>query len=272
MRGFTDTMPQLRFIPLSLIDAPPMPARVAMDDGKLLELMESMKRDGQLQPIGVYGVGERFEISYGHRRFEAAKRIGWIEMQALLFAPDEFAADAAKLAENIYREDLSAAEEALLFAEAQTAYKLDEAGLCERFHVERNYLADRFKLLRDDARVFDAVLQRQINFSVARELNKCPDEEHRRYLLTIAVECGYPARVIADMVRQWRVSHAPQGPPTPPAEPTAEVNAPSPHRVCCILCGGDRDTYNLININIHRWEWERIEKLIREGDRAQAEA
>jgi len=263
--------PTLRALPLSLIDAPPMPARVAMDDGKLQELMQSMKRDGQLQPIGVYQVGERFVISYGHRRFEAAKRIGWVELHALIFAEGEFAADAAKLAENIYREDLSAGEEALLFAEAQELYKLDEAGLCDRFHVSADYLADRLRLLSGDQRVFESVLKREINFSVARELNKCPDEEHRRYLLTVAETCGYPARVIADMVRQWRVSHAPQGPPTPPVEPAAEVNAPSPHRVCCILCGGDRDPYNLININIHRWEWERIENAIRDQDRAQVD-
>ena len=192
---------ETRHIPLAEIDPPSTPARMAMDDTKLAELRESMRAIGLLQAIGVVARDGRYEIEYGHRRYTCACDLGWITIECRVFHPSELALGAAMLAENIYHEDLTAAEEALLFQEHRELYHLDEQQLCERFKVTPDYLGDRFRLLRGDQRVFDALAARQIKFSVARELNKCEDEAHRRYLLDLAVRCGYPARVVADQVR-----------------------------------------------------------------------
>lgn len=256
-------MPELKQIALADIDEPPIAARAAMDEGKLGELMQSMGAIGLLSPIGIKVNGSRYEIEYGHRRFVSATRLGWRQINALVFAAGEIAEGAAMLAENNMREDLSAAEEALLFAESQERYKLDEEGLCKRFNVSPDYLGDRLRLLRQDELVFKALLARDINFSVARELNKCEDEAHRRYLLDIVLRSGCSARVVADYVRQWRVA-LPQDKPTnnPPPAP-ADAPPVEPYRPECAICGGHRDPYNLVTILIHKWEWEMIQKQLK---------
>jgi ParB family transcriptional regulator, chromosome partitioning protein len=256
-------MPVTKLIPLADIDPPAIPARVAMDDAKLRELMDSMRATGQVQAIAVKDVGGRYEIIIGHRRYVAASALGWETLRAEVFAPSELKEAAAMLAENIYREDLNAAEEALLFAEHRDKYNLDEAGLCEQFHVGADYLGDRFRLLRGDKRVFDALLARHITFAVARELNKCPDADHRGYLLDVAVSTGYSARVMADHVRQWRQNTAP-----PPAAASGTVDAaPVPpaaeYKQECVLCGGYRDPWEMVSVMIHKRELDAILEQLR---------
>jgi ParB/RepB/Spo0J family partition protein len=255
-------MPETKLIELSLIDAPTMPARVAMDDQKLSELAASMRAIGLLQAIGVVQKAGRYEIEYGHRRYTCACDLGWATISCQVFQPDEIAAGAAMLAENIYHEELSAAEEALLFQEHRQKYNLDEAGLCARFHISPDYLGDRIRLLRGDKGVFDALLARRIKFAVARELNKCEDEAHRHYLLDIAVRTGYSARVMADHVRQFRAQQQPaSAAPTVDAAPTATVQV-EPYKQECCLCGGHRDPWNLESVMIHRDELAALRKQL----------
>lgn len=255
-------MPKLAKVPIVQIDEPATPARFSMSDERMDDLCASMREIGLLQPIGLKQSGQRYEIEFGHRRFKAAQRLKWTEIPALIFTAKELVDGAAMLAENVEREDLTAAEEAGLFAEAQERYGLDEAGLCKRFRRSANYIADRLSLLRNDLAVFHAVQERLISFSVARELNKCSDESHRRYLLDIAIRSGSGAGVIASYVDQWRAQPAPDAQPaTQPTEVAAQPQ-PEPFRLCCALCGGDRDPYNLVNVNIHRWELEEILKIM----------
>lgn len=256
-------MPETRQIELSMIDPPALPARMAMDDFKLAELKESMNSIGLLQAIGVVEKDGRYEIEYGHRRFTCASDLGWATIECRVYQPSELAAGAAMLAENIYHEELTAAEEAILFQEHRELYNLDEAGLCARFKKSPDYIGDRIRLLRGDKSVFDALSQRRINFAVARELNKCEEQGHRRYLLDIAVRCGYPARVIADMIRQWRQQAAPVvQAPAPVAGSVEAAPAPEYRQECC-LCGGYRDPWNMENVMIHKAELETIRESLR---------
>ena len=87
--------------------------RTRMDEGALLELADSIKEQGLMQPILVRAVGPaRYEIIAGERRFRAAGMAGLSEVPVLVRdVPDEAAA-AMALIENIQREDLNPLEEA----------------------------------------------------------------------------------------------------------------------------------------------------------------
>jgi ParB/RepB/Spo0J family partition protein len=262
-------MPETKLLQLSMIDEPPTPVRSRMDDGLLSELMEDMQANGQLQAIGVVEHEGRYEIKFGHRRYVAASQLHWTHIRCEVWLASELNGHAAMIAENRYREAVNAADEAVLFAEHQLRDNLDEDGLCKRFHVSPDYLGDRMRLLRQDKEVFAALQQGRINFSVARELNKCPDEPHRRYLLDVAVRTGYSAAVMADHVRQWRQQQTPQ--PAPVAV-TSVSDAPAPvefQRPECAFCGGYRDPWNLVPVMVHKDELAAIQKQLR--DAAQAE-
>jgi len=257
-------MPKLARVLLAQIDEPKLPIRVAMDDRKMQELVESMREIGLLQPIGLRPVDGRFEIEFGHRRWYAARELGWKDISALIFTTKEIVAGAAMLAENVIREDITAAEEALLFAQAREMHGLDEEGLIKRFRRSADYIGERVRLLRQDPQVFDALLKRHISFAVAKELNKCTDESHRRYLLDAAMRGGNSARVVAEWVRQWRAMPTPQTSAEPVTSQPTPVPDPGDPLIACCFCGGHRDPYNLVSVYIHRWELTEIQKFMQQ--------
>ena len=262
-------MPELRKVLLAEIDTPSLPARVSMDERKMDELCESMQQIGLLQPILLKPANGRYEIEAGHRRYMAAQRLAWSDILALVFQPEEIAQGAAMLAENIIREDLSAAEEAILFAEALEKYGLDESGLVARFRRSADYIADRLRLLRDDSEVFNALMARKISFSVARELNKCTDQAHRRYLLDAALRGQVGARVVAQWIADWRLTSQPREEGSAVTVPATEQPAENPYRVECCICGGYRDPWNIVPVSIHKHELEQILKIVKQGQQEQ---
>lgn len=87
-------------------------------DDELGEQIESMGRYGQLQPIGVYPRGERFELVWGHRRLRAAQMNNEATIAAhILQNISEADIPIMKLQENTVRRQLTN-EEILAAAEA----------------------------------------------------------------------------------------------------------------------------------------------------------
>jgi ParB family chromosome partitioning protein len=268
-------LPELKRIPLADIDEPELPARASMSEVKLADLCESMTAIGLLQPITLKRKDLRYEIEAGHRRFMAARELKWRDIPALVYEPGELAEGAAMLAENIFREDLNAAEEALLFVQSQDRFGLDEAGLVDRFKRSPDYIADRLRLLRGDEQVFDALVHDRINFSVARELNKCEDEGMRRYYLDAAIRGETGARTVAEWVKSWRQQGV-----LAPAAPAETVPSTVEHEHIdgtpeCAFCGGRKDPWNLVSIYVHKWELAEIKRVLQrptEGEQCESES
>lgn len=252
-------------LPMEQVLEPEIPAREGMDAGKLDELKESLAAMGQLQPILVTDRGGAYEIVAGHRRYLAARALGWRQIQAVIFDNPDTAREAAMIHENVVREDLNPAEEAVFIAQLIDKYKLDEAGICKMMCKGANYIADRLRLLRNDQQVFQALREGKITFATARELNKFDDETMRRYYLDAAIRSGCASRVVTDWLNNWRASKAVVHETPPSADVGTEAPVVDPYRMHCEFCGGDKDPYNLVTIQVHRWELEEIKKVIRDG-------
>lgn len=278
-------MPEFRRLPISEIDEPALPVREAMDDAKLQELAANMSLIGLIQPISVkqrtinvaHFIGAervedaaagdetviRYEIEAGHRRFTAARMLGWDSIPAMIFQPGELKEGAAMLAENLYREDVNDGEVALWLAQLIETQDLDEAGLCAMVGKSPDWVGDRLRLLKGDELVLQALRDKTILFSAARELNKCADVAHRRYLLELAVSNGMPARLIADMVKQHKINSLPAPAPVPDSGTEGDASAVPSYVMACEFCGGSKDPQNLRSIYIHEWELQNIRRLLR---------
>jgi ParB/RepB/Spo0J family partition protein len=276
--------PRLLLVPMERIRPPEIAARATMSDSKMDDLIESLKQIGLTNPITLESRGDDYEIIAGHRRFLAATELHWSEIRAIVWDAGSVNVMASRLHENIIREDLNAAEEALFMAEVREKLNLDEFGLIDTFKRSRHYIADRFELLRGDPVVFEAVRAGEIRLGVAHELNRISDEVMRRYYLDVARRTDPPKRVVQQWVESWRANSGPNGgdlariaaeargdlvsfPGGQPAFAPGEgppVGAPpaDPRDFGCELCGGWRDPYNLIYVRIHKYEWEHIMQSI----------
>lgn len=262
-------MAELRNVDMQYIIEPALPVRAAMDEEKLAELKQSLAEIGLLQPIILMPSGERYEIEAGHRRFLAARELGWTEIRAVIYQPGEIQHEAAKLHENLFREDITAAEEALFFAELVEKHGYDEERLCKATSRSANYIADRMRLLRGDQNVFTAVMERKIPFAVGRLLNSIEAEPLRRMYLDQAIRSGAPARVVRDWVNHLKVEAI--GPVTVQPQDYgngAGEDGPA-HAMECFFCGGWKDTYNLQMVWIHSYCHTQIQAAIKAQERGE---
>jgi ParB family chromosome partitioning protein len=110
-----------RAVPLALIKPSSYQARSQFDPAALESLAESMKQEGQLQPVVVRPQGPAFELISGERRFRAASLLGWETIEAKVLETASEAEAAAKgLVENLQRENLNPIDEATGFRDLKS--------------------------------------------------------------------------------------------------------------------------------------------------------
>lgn len=83
----------------------------ALNEQTVATLTESMRRLGQLSPISVYRLDDgTLCLVAGFHRLEAAKRLGWIEIEAVFSTGNEIERELQEIAENLHRSELTALE------------------------------------------------------------------------------------------------------------------------------------------------------------------
>jgi ParB family chromosome partitioning protein len=110
---------------LELIHIPPARKR-KLHPGKVRELAESMRAQGQLQPIIVRPLegGGGYELVAGWHRYEAGKKLRWKSIRATVL--EGLSADQAELVEideNLVRSELSSIEHDLHVARRKELYE-----------------------------------------------------------------------------------------------------------------------------------------------------
>jgi ParB family chromosome partitioning protein len=90
----------------------PNPIRKTWDEEKLNELSWSLLEEGQVEPIGVCEIGDEYTVVWGHRRVEAARRAGWVEIDALIVPQDDIDNLIQSGIENLAGEDMTADDKA----------------------------------------------------------------------------------------------------------------------------------------------------------------
>src|SRR3989304_3491378 len=95
-------------IDLKQITASPKPIRKSWDEDKMEELVASIKARGLIVPPKVRPEGNGYEIVYGHRRLEAARRAGLRDIECIVEGVDDKTALSQSWIENRIREDMTA--------------------------------------------------------------------------------------------------------------------------------------------------------------------
>lgn len=281
-------MPEHKILPRSLLLEPPLPLRAAMDQAKLDELIASIKTLGILEPLLVTprlvdadtytqvvakvlpniddSPRQVYEIIDGHRRYIAAGVCGLTEVPCIIFDNVEETKLQIMVDATMVREDVTAAEEGLLYLQLCELHGWSIDQLCKRFSRSAGYINDRVYLVRGDPKVAEAVARREISFGVARILLKCKDAPHRAYLLDMARTHGCNTRTVELWVTQWKQNEAIQnngGAPAPP-QPMPVFEAPPPPR--CLWCTHEDNPEDMVPVMLHRWHVRDLtEWLLRTG-------
>jgi ParB/RepB/Spo0J family partition protein len=155
----------------------------------IAELADSLRDHGLLQPVVVRRHPDGFELIAGHRRFQAAKLLGWTEIAAVVRDETDDQAYILTLVENLQRENLTPREEAaaLEVLVRERGWSTRQVG--EAVKRSAMYVSRRLRVF-DDPVLAPLVLGDHLPVSTAEELLREPDADTRRVLADQAVvEC-----------------------------------------------------------------------------------
>lgn len=178
--------------------------RRAIDDASLDELVESVRRQGVLQPLLVRPVGNdasgvTHEIVAGERRWRAARLAGLASVPVIIRRLDDQAALAVALIENLQRADLNPIEVAESLARLTGEFGLTHAEAADAVGRSRSSVSNLLRLL-DLAGEARALLERgRIDMGHARALLALPADEQAQ-LATEAARRGYSVREVEERV------------------------------------------------------------------------
>ena len=140
----------------------------------LLELSESIRQSGVLQPICVRPKDEGFEIVYGERRYWAAAMAGLKYIPALVRELTDAEAEDAAITENLQREDVKPREEAAAYNKAIQSGRHTIESLVGKFGKSEAYIRSRLKLCGLIDALAEMLDKEDISVGVATEIAKYP--------------------------------------------------------------------------------------------------
>ncbi len=156
--------------------------RKKFDEDALLELAESIKQFGILQPLLVQKKEDYYEIIAGERRWRAAKMAGIKEVPVIIkdLTPQQIM--EISLIENIQREDLNPIEEAQAYKRLLNEFELKQDELAERVSKSRSAITNSMRLLKLCDKVQQMIIDEQLTMGHVRPLIGIEDPEEQ-YLI-----------------------------------------------------------------------------------------
>lgn len=153
--------------------------RKNFDEDALLELSDSIKQFGLLQPILVQDRKDYYEIIAGERRWRAAKLAGMKEVPVIVKNLTDQEIVEISLIENIQREDLNPIEEAQAYKRLLNEFNLKQDEVAERVSKSRTAVTNSMRLLKLSDEVQQMVIDEMISTGHARALLSIEDKEQQ---------------------------------------------------------------------------------------------
>lgn len=158
--------------------------RKEFDEDALLELADSIKQYGVLQPLLVQKKNDYYEIIAGERRWRAAKIAGIKEIPVVIKSYTEQEIVEISLIENIQRENLNPIEEAMAFKRLLEEFNLKQDEVAERVSKSRTAVTNSMRLLKLSDKVKQMIVDDMISTGHARALLAIDDEEQQYIIAT----------------------------------------------------------------------------------------
>ena len=151
--------------------------RKKFDEDALIELSESIKQFGVLQPLLCQERDDYYEIIAGERRWRAAKIAGIKEVPVIIKKLSEQEIMEISLIENLQREDLNPIEEALAYKRLIDEFKLKQDEVAERASKSRTAVTNAMRLLKLNEKVQQMVIDEMLTTGHARALLGIEDQD-----------------------------------------------------------------------------------------------
>lgn len=139
---------QVTYIPVNSIRSNPYQPRKVFEKAPLLELADSIKEYGVMQPISVRKNGEKYELVAGERRLRASKLAGKETIPAFVIDISERDSAFLALMENLQRENLNFLEEAEGYLNLMRDYGMTQEEVAQKLGKSQSNIANKIRILK----------------------------------------------------------------------------------------------------------------------------
>ncbi len=192
-------------LPISQIEANPFQPRTTFDQDVLLELVQSIKTYGLIQPITVRRLSDtNFQIISGERRYRASKLAKLTEMPAYIREADDNTVLEMALVENIQRSDLNALEVAITYQRLIEECDINHEVLADRVGKKRSTVSNYVRLLKLPASIQKALKDGDLSMGHARAILSLDTPEKVNYVSKAIIAEGLSVRQTEALVKSLK--------------------------------------------------------------------
>lgn len=175
-------MRESKVVAIEEIQPNPYQPRLEFNDDALMDLAQSIRENGLIQPITVRSCENGYQIVAGERRYRAMRLNGMTEVPVIVMDADELQMAEMALVENIQRENLSAIEEAKSYIDIMKYANLNQSQLALKIGKSQSSIANKIRLLNLEDSIQNAVSTKQISERHARALLSVEPERQHEFL------------------------------------------------------------------------------------------
>ena len=195
----SDVVGSISRIKISSISPNPFQPRLDFDKEPLLELANSIKEHGIIQPITVRKIGRNeFQIISGERRYQASKLAGIDELPCFIRIADDQHMLEMAIVENVQRKDLNAIEIALSYQRLIDECNLSQEELGKKVSKNRSTVANFMRLLKLPIEIQKALRDDKITMGHARALLALSNEKEMLLTLNEILENNLSVRAVEE--------------------------------------------------------------------------
>jgi len=201
---------EVRKIPVRAIVPNPLQPRREFAESELVELAESIRENGLLQPLVVRpspDTTDRFELVAGERRLRAISRLEWEDVPVLVRNASDETLLVLALVENLQREALNPVEEAEGYHRLAERFSLTQAEIAHAVGKDRSTVANLLRLLKLPPSIRKLLEEGALSMGHARALLTLGDDVRAAELARQAVRDGWSVR---EMERRTRRNEGPR--------------------------------------------------------------
>ncbi len=190
---------------IALKDIRPNPyqPRKQFNEASLLELGESIKNDGLLQPIVVTQDFDGYVLIAGERRLRASKLMKLKTIRAILLNSDEHKMRQFALIENIQRDELNAIELAQAYSELIKIYEITQEELATKIHKSRTHITNTIRLLQLSTKTQKALAEKKITAGHAKVLIGL-DEKQQQLVVNSIIGQKLSVREVESIIKNMK--------------------------------------------------------------------
>ncbi|SKA97465.1 ParB family protein [Caloramator quimbayensis] len=165
-------------LPINMIKQNIYQPRKQFDSDSLMELAESIREYGVLQPISVRKKDDKYyELVAGERRLRASQLAGLENIPAIIVDVDDNESAVLAMIENLQREDLNFIEEAEGYYNLLKELNITQEELSKKIGKKQSTIANKIRILKLSSKIKDRLVNEGLTERHARALLKIPDEE-----------------------------------------------------------------------------------------------